>query len=60
MLHWDGVPVEFYKNVSYGCLSSDIYFEMDKDLQYWNMTCLPDGTWNKPAVWPVCLASKKV
>lgn len=31
---------------------------MDKNLGQWNISCLADGTFTTPSVWPVCAKSK--
>ena len=50
------MPVEFHDNTSYSCSSDKVFFEEDRDMGEWNLTCLEDGSWEEP-VWPVCLAS---
>ena len=55
MSNWDEEPVEFFSNSSYSCAAPDLYFEMDRDLESWNMTCLDDGSWDVPDIWPICL-----
>ena len=59
-LDWDGNPVEFGGNVSYVCSDEDLYFESDKDMAEYNITCLDDprGTWDEPKEWPVCFNCK--
>ena len=57
-LQWDGLPTEFDGNVSYTCKDENLYFEMDKDMIEYNVTCLEDGTFEEPEEWPVCLNSK--
>ena len=57
-LNWDGSPVAFNDTVSYSCDSDDVKFEIDMDLDFWNMTCLFDGSWDAPQTpeeWPICL-----
>ena len=55
-LNWDGATVvEFNYSAVYQCESDDIYFEIDKDLEGYNVTCLEDGSWDVPEIWPVCL-----
>ena len=54
---WDGNPVEFNAGVGYKC-TKGLFFEMNRNLLQWNMTCLPDGSWKVPEVWPRCVASK--
>jgi len=54
---WDGNPVEFNAGVGYNC-TKGLFFEMNRDLLQWNLTCLPDGSWKVPEVWPRCVASK--
>ena len=58
MSNWDEEPVEFFSNSSYSCAAPDLYFEMDRDLESWNMTCLDDGSWDVPDIWPICLDCK--
>ena len=53
-LQWDGQPTEFYGNVSYTCADENLYFEADKDMPEYNITCLEDGSFDEPAEWPVC------
>ena len=57
-LQWDGDPVEFGGNVSYTCKDETLYFEMDKDMEEYNVTCLEDGSWDVPSEWPVCFNCK--
>ena len=52
---WSGEPVEFYGNVSYTCQEEGLYFEMDREMTEYNMTCQPGGTWELPSSWPVCV-----
>ena len=52
---WAGDPVEFHANVSYVCQSEDLYFEWDREMMEFNVTCLPDGSWQQPEQWPICL-----
>ena len=56
ILTWDSEPVEFNDNVSYIC--GDQYFEWDRDMPEFNITCLEGGTWDAPEVWPICVPSK--
>ena len=55
---WTGDPVEFHDNVSYVCQEDDTYFEWDKEMTEYNVSCLPGGSWDEPAVWPICLPCK--
>ena len=57
-LDWDGEPVEFNANVSYVCESDDLFFEWDRDLPEFNISCLEGGSWDEPKEWPSCLACK--
>ena len=57
-LNWDGSPVNFTHNVSYTCSHEDLYFEWDKRMTVFNVTCLPGGTWNAPDIWPMCIKCK--
>ena len=52
---WSGEPVEFHENVSYVCSSDDLYFQWDREMVEFNVTCRPGGQWDQPAEWPVCL-----
>ena len=52
---WSGDPVDFYGNVSYVCEEEGLYFEWDRDMEEFNITCQPGGTWDEPAIWPVCV-----
>ena len=56
ILNYDGVPVEFYNTTSYSCMSAGVYFEHDRDEEFWNLTCKGDGSWEEPD-WPRCLSS---
>ena len=56
ILTWNEEPVDFNDNVSYVC--GDQYFEWDRDLPEFNITCLEDGSWDAPEVWPNCVPSK--
>ena len=51
---WAGDPVEFHDNVSYVCASEDLYFEADRDMTEYNISCMPGGSWDEPLEWPVC------
>ena len=51
---WGGDPVEFYDNVSYVC-PEGLYFEWDREMPEYNLTCQTDGSWIEPPVWPICL-----
>ena len=52
---WDGSPVNFTHNVSYVCNQDDLYFEWDRNLPEYNVTCQPGGSWSTPSVWPICI-----
>ena len=54
-MQWSGDPVEFYGNVSYVCEEEGLYFEWDRDMEEFNITCQPGGTWDEPTSWPVCV-----
>jgi hypothetical protein len=56
--NWNGQVVPFYANTSYSCANSTIFFANNRSQASWNMTCLPGGVWNVPAVWPTCISSK--
>ena len=55
---WNGDPVDFRSNVSYVCESDDLYFEMDREMTEYNITCMPGGNWDEPDEWPVCFGCK--
>ena len=55
---WSGDPVDFYGNVSYICEEEGLYFEWDRDMEEFNVTCLHGGDWDSPDPWPVCLPSE--
>ena len=57
-LQWDSEPVEFNSSVSYTCASEDTYFEWNRTMEEYNVTCQPGGTWEEPKIWPRCLACK--
>ena len=44
--------------VSYVCESDDLYFEWDRDLPEFNISCLEHGSWDEPKEWPICLECK--
>ena len=54
---WTGDPVDFNENVSYVCPGDDLFFEWDRDMEVFNISCLTGGTWDEPTVWPICLPS---
>ncbi len=54
--NWNGVPVPFFSNSSYSCAKSTTFFLADRNLEAWNLTCLPGGVWQTP-VWPSCVTS---
>ena len=55
---WNETPVDFYSTVGYRCKNDSLFFEQDKDLVQWNITCLPGGSWQIPDLWPRCLPCK--
>ena len=61
-LVWDGSPVNFTDTVSYVCSGGEgeeeLFFEWDRDMAEYNVSCLEGGAWDLPAVWPVCLPCK--
>ena len=52
---WSGEPVDFYGNVSYVCEEEGLYFEWDRDMLEFNISCMPGGSWDLPATWPICV-----
>lgn len=59
VMNWDGAPVEFNSSAVYQCESTDIFFEIDKELDGYNVTCLEDGSWDLPEIWPICVPCKR-
>ena len=57
-LVWDGSPVNFTHSVSYVCREEGLYFERDRDMTSYNITCLPGGQWDEPFKWPKCIKCK--
>ena len=57
-LTWNGEPVDFHDNASYVCTDEDTYFEVDKEMLEYNISCMPGGSWNTPDIWPICLNCK--
>ena len=51
--------VQYTVQVSYVCSSGEgeeeLFFEWDRDMGEYNVSCLEGGSWDQPAVWPVCL-----
>ena len=58
ILKYNGTPVEFGNSVEFNCESNGLYFEHDRVLRKWNLTCLPGGVWDVPETWPRCVKSK--
>ena len=52
---WSGDPVDFYGNVSYVCEEEGLYFEWDRDMLEFNISCMPGGIWDQPTTWPICV-----
>ena len=54
--------VQYTVQVSYVCSSGEedeeLFFEWDRDMGEYNVSCLEGGSWDQPAVWPVCLPCK--
>ena len=57
-LVWDGSPVNFTQSVSYVCREEGLYFERDRDMTSYNISCLPGGQWDEPSKWPKCIKCK--
>ena len=57
---WAGDPVEFYDNATYICDGEELYFEWDRDMAEFNVSCLPGGAWELPDEWPRCVACQFV
>ena len=58
MSTWSGDPVDFYDNVSYVCAGENLFFEWDREMVEFNVSCLPGGAWDNPIEWPICLPCK--
>ena len=50
--------MDFGSNSTYVCAGDDLYFEWDRDLEDFNITCLEDGSWDAPDIWPICVNCK--
>ena len=48
--------MEFNSSAVYQCESADTFFEIDKELDGYNVTCLEDGSWDVPDSWPICVS----
>ena len=59
-LIWSGDPVEFHHDVHYECEEEGLYFEAGREIENFNLTCLTDGSWDVPSVWPRCISSKNL
>ena len=57
---WSGDPVEFYDNATYVCDGEDLYFEWDRQILEFNVTCLPGGAWELPDEWPRCVPCRLI
>lgn len=57
-LQWQGEPVEFYSNVSYVCREDELYFEWDREMVGYNVSCQEGGGWDEPGEWPLCVRCK--
>ena len=55
---WSGDPVDFYGNVSFVCEEEELYFEWEREMEEFNVSCLHGGHWDTPDLWPVCLPSE--
>ena len=55
--NWDGLPITFNSTTGYSCMSDDLFFEIDRDLTSWNLTCYSNGSVTEPPSWPNCLPS---
>ena len=53
-----GDPVNFTDTVSYVCAGADLYYEEDRDMLEYNVTCLTGGGWDEPKLWPQCVRCK--
>ena len=52
--------MDFGSNSSYVCAGDDLYFELDRDMEEFNITCLEDGSWDAPDIWPICVNCKGI
>ena len=48
----DALIFEFGENATFKCESGDIYFEQDRDMRSFDLTCQTNGRWNAPFEWP--------
>ena len=38
---WDNNPIEFFDNNTYVCPGDDLFFEWDREMEVFNISCLP-------------------
>lgn len=50
-------PIEFFDNVTYVCENNALFFEEDRDMESYEITCYDDGTFDTPNPWPRCISS---
>ena len=50
-----GEPVNFTDSVAYVCAGEELYYEQDRDMAEYNVSCLPGGGWAEPELWPRCV-----
>ena len=55
-----GEPVNFTDSVAYVCAGDDLYYEEDRDMTEYNVTCLPGGGWAEPELWPRCVHCEQI
>ena len=39
-------------------MAKDKHFEWDRDMAEFNSTCIEEGNWTEPLVWPGCVHSE--
>ncbi len=57
---WNEIPMEFGDKVIYECEKSNLFFEHDRDVFYFEIECLEDGSFDVPEDddWYKCVSSK--
>ena len=36
----------------------DLFFEWEREMEMFNISCLPGGSWDEPNIWPTCVPCK--
>ena len=58
--NWRGEVTQFGGTTNYSCSSDTIFFEHDRELEFYEIECKPDGSFKEPEEWPRCVASMTV